>query len=317
MRATKCITEGLRRVFRTPSLIFWLYLALTLLAFPLSAAMRNVLRGAIGGSLVQQNLRQGFDLDWYGEYAAKHRGFAGTFGPGVVGVLPMIGNLEKLADGMLLESDGTVLAAGVLFLLVWAFFGGGIIYRYAKPEETFSRSILFAESARYFCRFVRLLILSLAFYWGVARWTAGKLFQWMEEATRDVTVEKTVIFYTALIYAAILLVLFVIGMALDYARIAMVAENRRSALLALVRGFRFVLSNPIKCSGVYLALLLAGGIWMAAYGLIAPGPTQSTTLAVLLTFGLSQVFLLGRLVLKLWFLSGQTLLFGSLNKTSN
>ncbi len=316
MRATKCLAVGLRRVIRTPSLMFWLYIALIVLAFPLAAAMRSLLRGAIGDSLVQQNLRQGFDLDWYGEFAAKHAGFAGTFGPGVVGILPMMDNLEKVADGTLLETDGTVLSAGVVFLLVWAFFGGGVIYRYAHPENDFSRPILFAESARFFCRFVRLLIASLALYWAVAHWLAGELFKWMEMATRDVTAEKTVMLYTALIYGLTLLVLVVLGIVFDYAKIALVCENRSSALLALVRGVRFVLAHPAKCSGIYLALLVAGGIWLALYSLIAPGPNQSTALTVSLTFGLSQIYLLGRLVLKLWFLSGQTVLFESSSKAS-
>ena len=316
MPAIKCLAVGLKRVFHTPSLILWLYIALIALAFPLAAAMRSVLRGAIGDSLVQQNLRQGFDLDWYGEFAAKHAGLAGSFGPGVVGILPMMGNLEKVVDGTLFETDGTVLAVGVLFLLVWAFFGGGVIYRYANPENDFSRPILFAESARFFCRFVRLLIVSVALYWAVAHWLAGELFRWMEEATRDVTAERTVMLYTALIYALILLVLVLLGVVFDYAKIALVCENRSSAILALVRGFRFVLAHPVKCSGIYLALLLAGGIWLAAFSLIAPGPNQSTTLAVILTFGLGQLFLLGRLILKLWFLSGQTLLFESSSKAS-
>ena len=90
---------------------------------------------------------------------------------------------------------------------------------------------------------------------------------------------------------------------------------KESALLALWRGFRFFLSHPVKCSGICLALLLTAGIWLTAYGLIAPGPNQSTTFTVLLTFGMSRVFLLGRLIVKLWFLSGQTLLFQSSGRT--
>ncbi len=311
MNLAKCFTAGLKRVFQTPSLVCWIYLTLVVLVFPLTAVMRNVLRESIGGSLVHQNLRQGFDLDWYGEFAAGHSGMARTFGPGVVGILPMLGNLERLADGMILQTDGTVLSAGALFLLVWAFFAGGIIHRYAKPDESFTRSVFFAESARYFFRFLRLLVLSVAVYLAVARWVTGKLFPWMDRATRDVTAERTVILYTALIYAAIVLILAVVSMAVDYAKIALVTEDRRSAILALLRGLAFVFSNPIKTLGLYLALLLVGSLWLLIYGFIAPGPNQSTTFAVLLTFAVSQVFLIGRLILKLWFLSGQTLLFQS------
>ncbi len=315
MRATQCFTQGFRRVTQTPSLVVWLYISLILLALPLTVAMRDILSDSIGGSLVERNLRAGFDLDWYGEFAAKHAGLARSFGPGVVGVLPILDNVERLVDGQFFRVDGSVLGAGVLFLLVWAFFEGGIIRRYSQPEAAFTRSVFFGDSARYFCRFVRLLVLSVAIYWGGAQWLAGKLFRWMEEATRDVTVEKTVIYYTVLIYAAILAILFIAGIALDYAKIALVTEDRRSAILALVRGLRFALSNPAKCLGLYLGLLLVGCLWLAAYGAIAPGPGQSRMLTVIVAFVSGQLFLIGRLILKLWFLSGQTLLYESSTRT--
>jgi hypothetical protein len=311
MSPANSFTAGLKRVFHTPALACWIYLALIVLAFPLTAVMRNILRESIGSSLVHQNLRQGFDLDWYGEFAAGHSGMAKTFGPSVVGILPMLGNLEKLLDGMILETDGTLLAAGALFLLVWAFFGGGIIRRYARPDEPFERSVLFANSARYCFRFLRLLVISVVVYLALARWLAGPLFSWVERMTRDVTVEKTAMLYTALAYAIFVLILIFVSMALDYAKIAMVTENRKSALLALLRGFGFILSHPFRCSGLYLALLLVGGLWLFAYDWIAPGPNQSSYSGVLLIFAAGQVFLVGRLVLKLWFLAGQTLLYQS------
>jgi hypothetical protein len=309
MNPANSFTAGLRRVIRTPALACWIYLALIVLAFPLTAVMRNVLRESIGSSLVHQSLRQGFDLDWFGEFAAGHSGLAKTFGPGVVGILPMLGNLEKLLDGFVMKTDGTILTAGIFFLLVWAFFGGGVIRRYARPEEPFDRYVLFANSARYFFRFLRLLVLSVAVYLAAARWLAAPLFSWVERTTRDVTVEKTAMLYTVLVYAVFALVLIFVSMGLDYARIAVVTDERKSALLAFVRGVGFILSRPVRCGGLYLALLTVGALWLFAYGTIAPGPNQSTYSGVILTFAAAQIFLMGRLILKLWFLASQTLLY--------
>jgi hypothetical protein len=311
MSSANSLTTGLKRVFHAPALACWIYLSLIVLAFPLAAVMRNVLRDSIGSSLVHQSLRRGFDLDWYGEFAAGHSGIAKTFGPGVVGVLPMLGSLEKLLDGTILEIDGQVLTAGILFLLVWTFFGGGIIRRYARPDEPFDRSVLFSESARYFCRFFRLLLLTVAGYLALARWLAGPLFSWAERATRDATAEKTAMLYTALAYAIFALALIFLGMAADYAKIAMVTDERHSALLAFVRGIGFVVSHPVRCWALYVALLMVGAAWLAAYGAIAPGPNQSTYTGVILTFVAGQAYLVGRLMLKLWFLSAQTQLYGS------
>jgi len=310
MSSGNSFTTGLKQVLRAPALACWIYLALIVLTFPLAAVMRNVLKDSIGSSLVHQSLRRGFDMDWYGEFAAGHSGMAKSFGPGVVGVLPMLGNLEKLLDGAIMETDGQVLAAGILFLLVWTFFGGGIIRRYARPNEPFDRSILFSDSARYFCRFFRLLVLTVAAYVALARWVARPLFSLVEKITRDVAVERTVMLYSVLVYAIIALFLMFLGMATDYAKIAIVTEERSSALLALVRGVIFVVSHPIRCWGLYAALMLIGGMWLAAYAAIAPGPNQSTYSGVILMFAAGQAYLVGRMVLKLWFFSAQTHLYG-------
>ena len=64
--------------------------------------------------------------------------------------------------------------------------------------------------------------------------------------------------------------------------------------------------------GLYLLLAAAALLWFLAYAWLAPGPNQSTWTAVLLAFSLGQgSYLLGRWILKLWFLASQTRLFVS------
>ncbi|MFQ5817708.1 MAG: hypothetical protein ACE5H2_07115 [Terriglobia bacterium] len=311
MSIVKSFAVGWGKVVKSPAVICWVYLASVVLALPLALAMRAILKESIGASLVQENLRQGFDLAWYGEFSAATSGLGETFGPSVVGILPILSNLEKLLEGNILRTDATILLAGVLFLLAWAFFAGGILDRYARPEEVQSRARLFSQGAEYFFRFVRLLIISLLLYWGIFRWVANPLHRWMEQATRDVTVETTVMVWRLGVYAVAGFLLILASMALDYAKIAMVVERRRSASLAFLRGLRFVSAHPGKTFGLYLLLLAVGLVLLYGYSLVAPGPGQSSWATILLAFLIGQAYLLARLVLKLWFLGSQTVLFQS------
>ena len=313
----RSFAAGLEKVVQFPSLIAWLYLTSVLLTVPLALSMRTLLEDSIGSSLVHENLRQGFDMDWYGEFSSGVAGNSGsvgladTFGPSVVGALPVLSNLEKLIDGEILQADGTILLAGLLFLLAWAFFAGGILDRYAHPDMPPTRARFFSQNGEYFFRFVRLLIISLLFYWGIFRWVANPLHDWLEDATRDVTQEKTVILFTLLVYALVAFLLLLVSLVLDYAKIALVVERRRSALLALLRGARFVLAHPGSALGLYLLLTAVGLLLVWLYRLVAPGPGQSGTITILLAFLVGQIYLIARLGLKLWFLAGQTALFQS------
>lgn len=316
MSIGQSFTAGLRRVARFPSLIFGVYSASVLLALPLALALRSILQESIGASLVHENLRQGFDMTWYGEFSSNSTGLGETFGPTVVGLLPLLSNLERLLDGELLNTDWSILLAGGLFLLVWAFLGGGILDRYARPEEAHSRSRFFSQSGDYFFPFVQLLIFSVLLYWGLFRGLVNPLHEWLEEATRDVTRESTILYYTFSVYALVGLLLVLISMILDYAKIFLVVERRRNSLLALLRGLRFVVSHPARTLGLYFLLAGVGLLLMIAYGLVAPGPGQARWLTVLLAFLLGQAYLLTRVGLKLWFLASQSALFQSARESA-
>jgi len=304
-------TLGLRRVLGSPALILWLFFASLVIALPLTAAMRDILQASIGSSLVDQNLRRTFDLDWYGEFRANASGFADTFSPAVVGILPALRNLERILNGEIFSINRVVLAAGILFLFAWAFFGGGIITRYARPHESRNRAAFFSASARFFFRYLRLLVISLIVYWAVFRWVAKPLRTWMDRLARDITVESTVLAYTVLFYLVIAFLLMLGSLALDYAKISMVIEDRHSSVLAFIHALRFVFFRPLRTVGLYLLLVLVGLILLLVYGVVAPGAGQSRDLTLILVFLVSQLFLLARLILKLWFLASQTVLYQS------
>ncbi len=303
--------SGLRRVLSTPALVLWVYLACLLAALPLTFVIGQTLRNSIGASLVEQKLRRGFDVGWWGEFEFYNHGLADTFGPWVVGHLLPVSHLERLLDGEILEIDPGLTLTGVLFLCLLAFLTGGILDRYARPGERHSRSHLFSSGSRYFFRLLRLLLISVGLYWLLFRYAWDPLQDWLEWATRDITAERTIIIYTFLVYALIGASLMAQGMVFDYARVAMVAEHRRSAVLSLGRGLVFVLKRPLPCAGLYLSLSGVSVLVLGLYMLIAPGPNQGTVWTIGFAFLVSQLYIVARVTTRLWFLASQMDLFQS------
>ena len=309
MDARTHFLAGLRLVLRTPSLLAWVYCTTLVVALPLALAMKHLLQGSFEGSLVEDTMRRGFDLSWYEEFAAGSSGLGKTFGPRVVGILPVLGNLERLLDGRLPQVDPAVAGAGVAVVLAWSLLLGGILSRFAHAEEPHSRSGFLARGGLFFWRFLRLSAISGLLYWGIFLGIGQPLHGWIETATRDATVERTVLIYTVLAYALVGLLFLATQLVLDYARISLVVEERRSVVLALVRALGFIRDHRRAVLGLYLLLAAASLLWFLTYVWLAPGPNQATWTSVLLAFALGQAYLLGRWMLKLWFLASQTRLF--------
>jgi len=302
--------SGFGRVLASPSLVLFLWLANVLVAIPLAVSMAGSIEESIDSSLVHQNLRDGFDMGWYGEFDARAKGVEKTLSPSLVGAGAFFDNIEAWLNGRLFEMLPALVALGVVYALLWALLLGGILHRYADRRGLFRLSELFSQGGEFFFRFVRLAVLSGFLYYLVYRF-AGWLFGRVEDATRDVTVEKTVLGYVVAAALLVALLLTFIHMAFDYAKIATYKENRRSMILAAIKGFRLVLGNPGRTSVLYYGLGFFGLLLLGAYHVMAPGPGQASVPGVVFAFLIGQAYLVLKLVLRLTFYAGQMALYES------
>ena len=310
MRLIEAIIQGLGRVIQAPSLILWLYCASVAVAAPLAWVMRTEIKESIGASRVNESLREGLDFDWETEFERDAHGMSTTFGPTVVGIYPVLGNLEKLFDGEIFKTDGTILFAGGLFLMAWAFLAGGIIRRYSDSGDLADDKANFiGNCAALFFPMVRVLVISLLFYWAIYHLLSDRLNDWLEDALRDETSEMKGMIATLGLYGLIAFILMLVMMVMDYAKITLALGNRRSAVVATWSGLNFVVRNPVLTIGLWLTLSLAGVLLVFLYSLVAPGPGQSSMVAIVGAFAIGQIYILARLFLKLWFLASQTALF--------
>lgn len=299
---------GLAAAIGAPRLLAVVWLAGGLVALPAAVVIASTIASSVGESAVGQRLEEGFDMDWHGEFAHQARGLETSFEPSALVGGGWLDTLELWWSGEIFRLQPAILAFGAVFGLLWILLSGGVLAHFNRPGRKFSLGALLADGGRLYLRFLRLALLSAPLYYGLFRF-ARWIFPRIERATVDVTVEKTVL-ATNLVAVALIVVLSVTTkMVFDYAKIAVVVEERRSAILALLRGLRFVLRRPLRTYGVVALFSLLGAALLAFYTLVAPGTGPSSFAAAILVFLLGQLFLVGRVTLRLGLLAGELALF--------
>jgi hypothetical protein len=191
---------------------------------------------------------------------------------------------------------------------VWMFLSGGILDRYARQRPT-RTSGFFAACGVFFWRFLRLGLIAGVLYWALFtylhRWLLDDVYN---RLIVDVSAERVAFFWRFSLYAVFGAALLAVNIAMDYAKVRLVVEDRRSAVGALSAALGFLARHPGRALGVYA---LNGAIFLvvlAVWGLVAPG-AGGAGVSMWLAFAATQAYLLARLAVKLQFMASQTALF--------
>jgi hypothetical protein len=300
--------DGIRRVNRAPVLLACVFVVTLLAALPFSLVLRDSLRASFGHSLVAEEALHGVNYLWWTEYwASQPAGSIGrTFGPSVVGFAVVLDNISALLDKS--ERPTGLLMLGGAYLVLWLFLAGGILDRYARNRPTRAHEF-FAACGMYFVRFLRLAPIVAVTYYVLFRYVHAWLFDDLyASVTRNLTVERTAFFWRAGFYGLFGLMLAGVNVIFDYAKARAVIEDRRSMIGAVGAGARFVRRNFGAVTALYALDALMFLAVIGLYGLAAPGAGTSGIL-MWLGFIVSQLYLLGRLWVRLVFFASTAALF--------
>jgi hypothetical protein len=302
---TAAFRDGARRVNAAPVLLAGVVAVTLLVALPLSIALGGMIEAHLGRSLAADRAAGGTNFDWWQEFSAHASGLGATFVPSIIGFGGVLRNLSALVDNEPLAA--TIGGATCAWLLIWSFLTGGIIDRYARGRPTHSHGF-FAACGVHFWRLLRLgacalIVYSVLFGW-VHPWLFTDIFG---KLTRNISVERTAFAVRLGCYAIFGLLLMVCSLAFDYARIRLVVEDRRSAIGALVAGFRFVRRNRgtftlyLVNAAAYLTILLL-------YAVLDPGAPGSGVW-MWLVLGLGELYIIARHYMKLLFYASEIAFF--------
>ena len=286
----------------------WL-LNVVLVLIPLFLVMGEI-RDSVGKSQVAETLTQGYSEDWYREFAGQAQGIAGTLDPTMSGPGGLLNPLDDFLRGALFREPLAILGLGAAYLLVWLLLSAGFVTSFQRGSAGDFGEFA-AGAGRYFGRFFRLGLIGLGLFYLVYL-GVGKLDGLIGELTRQV-VDERIAFLAALAkYSVFLVVLFGVRLWIDYTKIVLVAEHRRSAFLAVIRAWRFVWGNRgqvVLLAAAVLGLFLALSL---AYSLTAPGAGSGALGMLIWGALLAQVMIAGRIVIRVLGLASQWELYGML-----
>jgi hypothetical protein len=300
--------SGWRRVAQARGLAVAVYVLTFLLALPFALAVRDQIAGQLGSSLTAGAVADGVNNDWWSEFTAQATGLGTTFTPSIIGFASTLDTLSRVLDARYPPAALLWLLGG--YLALWTFLSGGILDRYARQRPTRAHGF-FSASGRLFFRLARLTAMAGVVYWVLFEYVHPWLFlDVLRDLTRGLGVERTSFLWRLLFYAAFGLVLLEVNLLFDYARIRLVVEDRRSALGALRASVHFLWRHPLQVTALYALNGIGFVLLLALWSVAAPG-IYGTGLAMWAAFAAGQLYLFGRLAIKLHFLASQTALFQS------
>lgn len=298
--------SGWKRVVAAPALVAGVFVMTFALALPLAITMRSALASHLGASLAAETAASGINYDWWQEFTAQATGLGTTFTPSVIGFATVLDNVSGVLDAR--ARIVPLASALALYLVGWAFLSGGILDRYARQRPIHAHGF-FAASGVYGFRFIRLGVAAGLVYWWLFAYVHPWLFDTQfDNLTRDMNVERTAFLVRAIFYILFGAVLLAVNLIVDYSKVRIVVEDRRSAIGAIVAAMRFIRHHPGQVIALYGLNSLTFLALLAVWALIAPG-VGGTGLSMWAGFLLAQLYIVARLLLKLQFIASQVALF--------
>jgi hypothetical protein len=293
---------------RAPGLVIAIWAANLTIAVPLAVVVLTSIHSFTAETEYHQALLAGMDTGWFAEFSTSHGAVEESFSPSHVGVGAWLSNLDRWWDGRVFLEQPMLVATGLVFVLLWLLVRGGVLEAIREGAPRPRLSTVVSDGLGFFPRMLKLTLLTGTLYYLIFRLVRW-VFPEIHRMTADITTERQVLLYNLAAAGLIVLLITILRLVSDYAKVSMVVERRQSAVLAAFAGLRFVLGNPFQVLGIAVLYGVVMALLFLVYSVVAPGAGDSTPLAILLALGLGQIFLVAKLALRIAFLGSEMALF--------
>jgi hypothetical protein len=265
MGALKAIFTGMGITLRKPRLLAILYAVNLACAGLVALPFLILVQQELGHSLLGLRI-QPADLNWLGEAVLEH------------------------------GASLPAMAAGVL---------GAIVDRLLDKEGRAGLAEFAADGGRYFWRYVRLFLISLVFLvltLGVFMSLVSALFEPLSKAALT---EWPALILSNLHFLIALLLLSVVHMVVDYARIAVAAEGERRVLRALRHVFTFLRKRFFRAWAIYLLLVVLTLLGSVVFYFVFNRLGDPSVIQVVAGLAVMQLYMVFRIWVRTLFVAAQ------------
>jgi hypothetical protein len=284
------LRDGFRSLGRNWGLVL-LVLAINLaFALVLAAPLAVQLDRDLAHTGASSSMMYGFDYDWWSRWSVKQVGPSRTFGPDVLGTGFAFKSLDLLVRGRLpaglfaatsrlggdelprreedrpQATDLVVLGVGGLYVVVQVFLFGGLLGVFRAPAGGWTFRGLAYGSGFYFGRLFRVSLVALALA-GIVFALDVPFDRWVDRLARDAASERTALVLLLGRQAVLIAALLLVHMGASFARVVVVSEERRSALLAWLTSVGFCARNFLAAVGQYAVVIVAAVLLLGLWGL--------------------------------------------------
>ena len=282
----KSIKTGFAQMWANKRMVLVYYLANFLFGLILVLPLRSVLNKFVGFSLMGAELGGRMNMDFLFEFL-KHN------------------------DSGISAVKGLFLIVPLSYWLFSLFLSGGAFSIFASGEK-YSPSLFWGNAAKYFGRFVRLVL------WCVPVIAVLFCLQFIWSAIERVFFGSDPYQYVTywggwikvgLRYISIILIALII----DYARIHAVLTDESKMRISVLNGILFSFKNLLQTFGLALLLFIIGAIVLVIYNPIADLLHAPQAVIIILLFLLQQLYMFFRMMLRLTKFSSQIQLYNAIS----
>jgi hypothetical protein len=292
--------EGWRRALAAPSLAIAVLGVTVAVSLPVGAMMHRSIEAQLGQSLAADDTLGGWNTEWAREFAAANPGIGSTLTHEILGFGGTLSSLSRLVEGRAIPAPLVGVVAA--YLVVWLFLSGGVIDRLARARGLGAATFL-STCARYFFRMARLGAIAAVGYAALFLWVLPLLSGPVRALVTRQRPSDGIL--QALVVLTFVLLLGLLTLVIDLARVRLVVEDRRSVVAALLAGGRFARRRAGRLAGLFVLNVFGQAVLARIWLQSAPSAETAGWLALLS----AEVYLAARIWARLAFIASEVVFF--------
>jgi hypothetical protein len=280
--------RGLQSTFQIKKLWLFLFLINLLFAFLAVSPFSDLLESELANSRAIQNILGGFDYTVFMEFYQQN-------------------------SGQIWSIVGQAITLLLVFFLFNIFFSGGIVSTLHKNPNQFTFRNFWYDCSQFFWRMLRLTFYFLIFHAALFGLFGFIYFILIEGGSNEnLKSEVPIISMAKIVFPIYGVFALILSMIHDYAKIHIVSEDPKIITKPIIETIKLVFKNIGKTLPLYVLCVVTFFLIFAIYRLFQNLISDDNLTGIFMMFLVSQLFLFGRIGVKLLNLGSATWLYKSL-----